>query len=454
MERAVLDYYAELWNAKWPHNEKDKESYWGFCLTMGSTEGNLYGMWNGRDYLAGKKILIDEQLVMRSGAMVTSPRFVYQKAVCPPESPNAYTPIAFYSEDTHYSLSKAMTMLGIQTFYAEGEDKYAGQCPITSDGRWPAEVPSHESGAMNIESLSVLVEFFASHGYPILICFNYGTTFKGAYDDVYYACQKLKPILEKYNLLERDVTHGTNQKEKRTGYWFHVDGALGAAYMPFIEMAYLSGRVATKGPTFDFRLPMVHSIAMSGHKWIGASVPCGVYMTKVKYQMLPPEMPEYIGTPDTTFAGSRNGLSPMLLWDNIARNSYEDQVQKALDLEELAAYAEDKLLYLQNQVLHTDLYVARTKLALTVRFKRANDELCRKYSLSNEDLNGLRFSHIFLMEHVTTELVDQLIEDLSREGAFAPQKAEAMAFTVDASIRASTRNRVAFVPSEGRGFHG
>lgn len=27
MERAVLDYYARLWNAKWPHNPNDPESY-------------------------------------------------------------------------------------------------------------------------------------------------------------------------------------------------------------------------------------------------------------------------------------------------------------------------------------------------------------------------------------------------------------------------------------------
>ena len=31
MERNVLDYYASLWNAKWPHNGSDPESYWGSC---------------------------------------------------------------------------------------------------------------------------------------------------------------------------------------------------------------------------------------------------------------------------------------------------------------------------------------------------------------------------------------------------------------------------------------
>ena len=30
MERNVLDYYASLWNAKWPHVPSDPETYWGY----------------------------------------------------------------------------------------------------------------------------------------------------------------------------------------------------------------------------------------------------------------------------------------------------------------------------------------------------------------------------------------------------------------------------------------
>jgi hypothetical protein len=63
MERAVLDYYASLWNARWPHNpKKDEDSYWGYVLSMGSTEGNLYGLWNARDYLEGKVLLYDPEV--------------------------------------------------------------------------------------------------------------------------------------------------------------------------------------------------------------------------------------------------------------------------------------------------------------------------------------------------------------------------------------------------------
>ncbi|MCO5601073.1 hypothetical protein L7F22_055190 [Adiantum nelumboides] len=188
------------------------------------------------------------------------------------------------------------------------------------------------------------------------------------------------------------------------------------------------------------RAPFLQSIAMSGHKWLGAPAPCGLYMIKTKYQMNPPDIPEYIGTPDTTFAGSRNGLSAILMWDNIARHSYEDQIRKALHLERLGAYTEKSLRNLQDEVLKEDLYV-------TVRFKRANDELCKKYSLSNEDLDGKRYSHVFMMEHVTTELVDALVEDLSQEGAFAPdeeatQQAKAAAALVGT---AGTRARSLYV---------
>ena len=36
---AVLDFYARLWHAKTPHNPNDPDSYWGYILSMGSTEG-------------------------------------------------------------------------------------------------------------------------------------------------------------------------------------------------------------------------------------------------------------------------------------------------------------------------------------------------------------------------------------------------------------------------------
>lgn len=155
-----------------------------------------------------------------------------------------------------------------------------------------------------------------------MICCNYGSTFKGAYDDVEEIQTKLKPIFEKNGLVDRIVEYeGKTYKLKRNGYWIHVDGALGAAYMPFIEMAHEHNPplISQRGPNFDFRLPIVNSMVMSGHKWPGAPWPCGIFMTKVKYQLFPPDDPEYLGSPDSTFAGSRNGFSAIIMWDYLAR---------------------------------------------------------------------------------------------------------------------------------------
>ena len=166
---------------------------------------------------------------------------------------------------------------------------------------------------------------------------------------------------------------------------------------------------------------------MSGHKWIGAPWPCGIYMTKRKYQLLPPDNPEYIGALDSTFAGSRNGLSALILWNYLARNPYDKQIKKALYTQRIADYAYRRLKHLE-ETLQRDLWVGRSPLSLTVRFKQVKPEIISKYSLSGETfyVSGRRkaSNHIFAMSHVTEETIDRLIDDLSKPGAFPKQNAE------------------------------
>ncbi len=487
MERAVLDYFAALWNGSWPHQgnlqlsfEERGESLWGYVLSMGSTEGNINGLWNGRDYLAGK-FLFDDPEVEHAAKKASSEgrpspvrrRLMYYQAETLEEDPNAYTPVAFYSQDTHYSIVKAMRVLHIQTFNQMGSGVF--ECPLNfpddypegfslhylDANGWPHDVPSNEDGSIHLASLAKLVEFFADKGHPILASFNYGTTFKGAYDNVKGAVELLVPILKRHGLYERDVHYDPKDPAKidrRNGFWFHVDGALGASYMPFIEMALKQGKIQKPGPdwefpVFDFRLPEIHSLAMSGHKWLGAPWPCGIYMTKVKYQLLPPDDPEYIGSPDTTFAGSRNGFSPMIFWDFLARHSFEDLVDMAVETENVAAYAVQQLEELEKE-LETDLWIERSPLALTIRFREANPHIIFKYSLSGETLyvhdEKRTYNHIFIMGHVTRDLIDELIGDLRRPGAFSEQEVDAgppPEYHVTENAK-----RLVQVPHYGRGF--
>lgn len=140
-------------------------------------------------------------------------------------------------------------------------------------------------------------------------------------------------------------------------------------------------------------------------------------------QLRPPDKPQYIGAPDTTFAGSRNAHSALAFWDYHARHSLDDQIAVAVHAQRVAEYAHQQLLQLQTE-LGMDLYVARSPLALTVRFRQANDQLCRKYSLSNESLTvegqARPYSHIFTMAGTTEAQVDALVADLRQPGAFAP----------------------------------
>jgi len=424
MERNVLDYYASLWHAKWPHDPHDPETYWGYITTMGSSECNLYAMWNARDYLQGKMMMTDK----RNKKLTVT----YVQAKAPPES-HMFTPISFYSEDTHYSVIKAMEVLEIKTFYEVGTEVYPNENPLNPGKEWPFEVPSLNGdsgpGSIDIDKLCMLVDFFASKGYPCLVCFNYGTTFKGAYDDVKKGGKRLMEIFEKYGLLEREITiQNPNHKDKpikvtRRGYWIHVDGALGASYMPFLQMAYDQKKTGVKpGPIFDFRLPFVCSINTSGHKWPGAPWPLGIYMTKTCFQLWPPSNPAYIGSPDTTFAGSRNGLSALVWWTYISEHSYDSQVKGVLECLSMVEYACQKLEDLQKKIEKPDIWLAHTPKTLSIRFRKPKDEIVYKYTLAVETLNyngeQRTYIHAYMMCHVTRKLIDDLVEDLSAPDAF------------------------------------
>lgn len=465
VEKHVLDFYAQLWGAKHPHDPKDGESYWGYVLTMGSTEGNMYGMWNARDYLAGKALILDPATQNRPQRLMWVQAKLEQEHE---DDKHKFTPVAFFSEDTHYSLTKAMRVLGIKTFYELGTEQYPGQCPLTATGQWPEEVPSLPApdgssiegpGTIDVAALDKLVRFFAARKYPVMICLNYGTTFKGAYDPVDEVIDTITKTLKDCHMYEREIEYG-GRKETRYGFWIHVDGALGAAYMPFLKMVendpkYQDIFKGAKVPPFDFSQGrLVFSISMSGHKWIGAPWPCGLFMTKVKYQLRPPPMPVYVGSPDTTFAGSRSGFSPLIFWDFLAKRSYADHIAMICEAQRTAIYAEDGLKDLGKK-LGKDLYVARTPLALTVRFRQPNADLVKKYSLSTEEFQGWpkKYAHIFLLHGVTKRMVDELLADLAKPGAFEDEHLPAAKEAVAAHHEAEPNvRRLALVPTHGRGF--
>lgn len=449
-DQDLLEYFAKLWNSvpdssstSTEHAQGYESRYHGYILKNGCTETTIYGLCNARDYLKGRSLIeYPHQASQESTAgPAVEKRVVYANPLpleansASGNSQNAYTPIVFYSEDAHYSVVQAVRLLELTTFYQEGRARYPGQCPITRNGEWPEEVPSHDydkndplSGTIRVDDLTTLVRFFAGRGYPIVIVLNLGTTWKGAYDDVPAVDKMLKELEEEFPWLwDRTITYASdveNYTIQRRGLWVHVDGTPGATFLPFIEMAWKKGLISRKGPVFDFRNQSVMSIGCSLQKWMSGPWPSEIYMVRAYYDLLPPEILEAVRSGDTALA-EQNAEAPMFP-DDASFIHWQDNMRKALEAEALAAYLEGELRRLEGELQRTfgtdvNLWIARSRLALTVRFRLVNPALSAKWELRTErlhvpvgpNLQQLRsYSHICVLNAISRQQITELMQDL------------------------------------------
>ena len=197
LERNILDYYASLWHAKWPHNPSDPDSYWGYIVPMGVTEVNIfifYFVCSAQDYLSG---LFSSSTLPTNG----DPRPVHSfvQGRYEDDNPNAYKPVGFYSADSHYGVAKSFQVCDVPTFHEIGTHLYADDVPCENGDAGP--------GNIDVMALTKLVDFFSGKGHPIIIVINYGSTFKGACDDIKSVKEALLPVLKKNGMYKRSICH-------------------------------------------------------------------------------------------------------------------------------------------------------------------------------------------------------------------------------------------------------
>lgn len=82
--------------------------------------------------------------------------------------------------------------------------------------------------------------------------------------------------------------------------------------IPFVKQA----------PMVTFKKP-IGSVSVSGHKFVGAPVPCGVVITRKEYVEALSSDVEYLNSRDATIMGSRNGHAPLYLWYTLTKKGYE-----------------------------------------------------------------------------------------------------------------------------------
>ncbi|MDR3694158.1 histidine decarboxylase [Mucilaginibacter sp.] len=255
--------------------------------------------------------------------------------------------IVYYSEATHYSVQKNLHLLNMPN--------------IT--------IRSQESGEIDYDDLEKTISI--NRQVPVILLANIGTTMTEARDDV----GKMKAIFKRLA-----IQH----------HYIHVDGALAGSYAAFIEPR----------PAFDFA-DGADSIAISGHKFFGTLIPCGMVIAKKNHRDRIARSIDYIGTMDTTISGSRNGHTPLFLWYVIKKLGIEGlraRTKKCLDV---AAYAEKVLREVEPAVW-------RNPSALTVNIPKPGKALIAKWQLAS----GADWAHIICMPGMDKAQIDAFVKYL------------------------------------------
>ena len=239
-------------------------------------------------------------------------------------------------------------------------------------------VPSRSDGTLNPEALTNTL--VALGGQPFIINLTVGTTFHGAIE---YP-QLVLELLEKLHLNE---------------FHIHVDAALYGPMHCWIPEA----------PLFDFRLP-IHTLSFSGHKFLGAPIPCGIVLG-FRNRVVPfGGSAEYVNSMDTTLSSSRDGLSSILLWlviQQIGAKGLTELANESLD----AAF----LLALRLEELGISAYCHEH--SCIVVFPKPNKFLQKRWHLATLG----DFAHIVTVPGVTTEMTEQFIEEFL-ESRSVPQE--------------------------------
>ena len=257
--------------------------------------------------------------------------------------------IFYFSEETHYSVLKNLRVLNARYVMIKRQD----------------------DGEIDYRDLQDMAR--VNRDLPAVVIANIGTTMRGAIDDI----ERIKAILGGLGV---------------TQSYIHADAALSGMILPFVAEPQPYG--------FDAG---VDSIAVSGHKLIGAPLPCGVVLTRRANVERVGRTIELVGIQDTTLSGSRNGLTPLMLWYALNRygpHGFQELVSGMLDTAEYAV----------ERFNRHGIPAWRHANSVTVLFPRPAPEVLQKWQIASEG----DIVHIITMPHVTRGQVDELIADCTR----------------------------------------
>ena len=265
----------------------------------------------------------------------------------------------YYSKDTHYSVAKIVKLLRIKSSLVE----------------------SQPNGEMDYDDLIRKIQR-DNEEHPIIFA-NIGTTVRGAIDNIAEIQQRIGQL-----------------GIKRDDYYLHADAALSGMILPFVN----------DPQPFNFA-DGIDSIGVSGHEMIGSPIPCGIVVAKRKnVDRISVEI-DYISAHDKTISGSRNGHTPLMMWEAIRSHSWSDWQRRIEHSLNMAQYAVDRL-----QAAGIDAW--RNKNSITVVFPCPSEAVWKKHCLATSgDIAHLITTAHHLDSSKIDELIDDVIADLNQQAA-------------------------------------
>ncbi len=259
--------------------------------------------------------------------------------------------VVYFSQDTHYSAVKILRVLKVRNIMIKSQD----------------------TGEIDYDDLRETIRI--NRDAPVIFLANIGTTMKGAVDDV----SKVQDILGDLAI---------------TSHYIHADAALSGMILPFVDDPQPYG--------FDNGFD---SVSISGHKLIGSPLPCGVALTRSEYVARIARSIEYVGVLDTTLAGSRNAITPLIMWYAWRQHGMDGYREIVAECLAVAEYAVERF----NEC---GIPARRNKNSVTVVFPKPSDTVVRKWQLAPYE----NIAHLITMPHVTREVIDRVLVDCLEPG--------------------------------------
>lgn len=263
-----------------------------------------------------------------------------------------HEPLLVHSSEAHYSLPKAARILGMEAL----------------------SCPADDTGAIDPATLGRLARSYRHR--DVVLALTCGTTMKGAHDDI-GACLA---VLDEEGI----------PAERR---FIHVDGALNAMVLPFLDDV-------APGIRPSFRLHGIDSLSTSGHKMIGTPMPCGLLVARRAHVRRVASAISYLNSDDTTLMGSRNGHAVLAIWNRFMRHGEEGF---RADARACTARAERFAAALAD----AGVPVLLNPCSLTVVFPQPGASIVDEYQLACDG----QVAHAVVMPNVCEELLDRFLAD-------------------------------------------